>query len=125
MPRVSDLPKRFRKYINDTGDCWLWTGRLVTNGYARVYVNGRTIAAHKHIWILFNGSWPDGMVGDHLCRVKHCVNPEHIEPTTQAENIRRAVGKTECINGHKNPERTPRGYCRVCLKNRGKNAKSI
>lgn len=116
MPRVYELPRRFQKYINDTGDCWLWTGRLVTNGYARVYVDGRTIAAHKHIWTLFNGDWPEGMVGDHLCMVKHCVNPEHIEPTTQSENIRRAVGKTHCKNGHERVSLTSAGTCRKCVK---------
>lgn len=115
MPRVSNLPKRFRKFINDTGGCWLWTGRLVTNGYARVYVDGRTIAAHKHIWTLFNGAWPENMVGDHLCGVRHCVNPEHIEPTTQSENIRRAVGRTHCKSGHERVNVSDSGTCKKCV----------
>lgn len=73
----------------DTG-CWLWQGSLVQgSGYGRLCRDGVSWPAHRYFFVRANGPIPDGLVLDHLCRVRHCVNPAHLEPVTHAENCRR------------------------------------
>ena len=76
--------------------CWLWTG--VRMGRAPhqygafrpgTLPNGRKVAAHRWLYEQRVGPIPDGLELDHLCRVKLCVNPAHMEPVTEAENHRR------------------------------------
>lgn len=81
----------------DTG-CKLWRGRINNAGYARlnVYENSRvvTIYAHRLFWTLANGrNPPRNLQIDHLCRVRHCVNPEHLELVTPRTNVRRAKNR--------------------------------
>lgn len=115
----------------DLGACWLWTGSLNNGGYGRHYITRRTqVAAHRLSYELNVGPIPDGLTIDHLCKVQRCVNPQHLEPVTMAENILRADGfsgvharKTHCSNGHPftpgnilkpPPKRPTRRYCRQC-----------
>lgn len=78
----------------DDAPCWRWTAAKNTPGYGQIR-RGRAseplLFAHRVAWELFNGPIPAGMEIDHLCRVKHCVNPAHLEPVTHSENNRRAV----------------------------------
>lgn len=91
--------------VNKAGrlGCWLWTGKIGHNGYGKSSAR----LAHRVSWELQRGPIPAGLVIDHLCRVRHCVNPDHLEPVTIQENIRRGIGqsavntrKTHCIRGH-------------------------
>lgn len=76
--------------------CWIWTGYTV-KGYGQV--GGRP--AHRVAYEREHGQIPAGMEVDHLCRVPLCVNPDHLEPVTRAENMRRrAAARAACINGH-------------------------
>jgi hypothetical protein len=86
------------------GGCWMWTGGL-NRGYGRLKVAGRLMYAHRLAWELERGPVPDGLTLDHLCRVLACVNPDHLEPVTVAENIRRKPRadfseREQCRNGH-------------------------
>ena len=70
-------------------------------------IAGKCIAVHRLVYELFVGSIPVGLTLDHLCRVRHCVNPAHLEPVTLAENTLRGEGptavnsrKTHCPKGH-------------------------
>lgn len=94
-----------RTVVDDNG-CWLWQGYLMPNGYAFVTVRGKRSYAHRLSYITFVGPIPDGLVMDHLCRVRHCVNPEHLEPVTIGENVRRGAPatKSHCVNGHPRDE---------------------
>jgi len=86
--------------------CWLWTGYLHKNGYATLKWNeGRSSTmAHRASYKAFKGPIPEGLVLDHKCKTRCCVNPDHLEPVTYAENNRRsprlAPLKEFCKNGH-------------------------
>jgi len=88
-------------------DCWLWAFKPTSFGYARLRVGNRTQAAHRFVYEALVGDVPDGLVLDHLCRVRNCVNPEHLEPVTNRENILRGVSpvamqakQPHCKRGH-------------------------
>jgi len=94
----------------DLGPCWTWTGYTSGFGYGRVKLRSgaqRTANAHRVFYECLVGPIPDGLQLDHLCRVRNCVNPDHLEPVTQRENVLRGVGlsavnarKTHCSQGH-------------------------
>lgn len=87
--------------INATTSCWLWTASVKENGYAQYNANGKNWNAHRLVYLLSGRDIPAGLELDHLCRVRHCVNPEHLEPVTRAENVRRqAAYITICPQGH-------------------------
>lgn len=102
------LERFIEKYIVDpiTG-CWLWTARINTNGYGHFFHNGTMRDAHRVSYELHVGTVPDGLELDHKCRVRRCVNWDHLEPVTHKVNVHRGVGacannarKTHCPKGH-------------------------
>lgn len=107
--------------------CWLWQKGKFPNGYAQIKISGRTsTGAHRVCYQEIKGEIPEGLVLDHLCRVKHCVNPDHLEAVTSKINVIRGfVGKiqrekTHCMRGHKfigyNTIKSSNGTrkCRTC-----------
>lgn len=82
---------RFWYRVAVTPGCWLWTGALNWDGYG-CFNAGPEISssAHRFAYRLLVGPVPDGLELDHLCRTRNCVNPDHLEPVTHAENVRRA-----------------------------------
>lgn len=120
---MSILNERFWAKVqkDDATDCWLWTGALNSTGYGQWGVVGKSRSTHRVAYEALVGPIPDGLTIDHLCRVKVCCNPAHLEPVTIAENIRRAGAAIEqCVNGHdytaENTLRNSQGhrYCREC-----------
>lgn len=101
------LPKRFwEKLTIDANDCWLFGGWL-DNGYGRFSVRGVDTRAHRLAWETLVGPIPTGLVIDHLCRVRSCCNPAHLEPVTHQVNILRGEApsanlarRTHCSEGH-------------------------
>lgn len=71
--------------------CWIWMRSIDVKGYGIVPVAGRHRKAHVLVYERQVGRIPDGLQLDHLCRVRNCVNPEHLEPVTNAENARRGA----------------------------------
>lgn len=84
------------------GQCMIWTGATQRGGYGKFGLGRQdgTVIAHRFAWFLIHGSYPDLQL-DHLCRVRECVNPAHLEPVTPGENVRRAAARvTHCPKGH-------------------------
>ena len=79
----------------ETTPCLPWvasmTGGAAGGRYGKFTVGGRMVYAHRFAYELWVGPIPDGLHLDHLCRVRHCVNPDHLEPVTHKENILRRV----------------------------------
>lgn len=114
-PRVRLLEK-----TEKTDTCWLWAGSLTTGGYGQLSIAGRLTQAHRLAYELYVGAIPEGFQIDHLCRVRHCVNPDHLEAVTQAENIRRGMSPLaiawrsgKCRRGHL---RETGKECRECAR---------
>ena len=87
--------------IDSSGDCWEWTGTVTNTGYGLSNKRGLYRgAAHRAVWVSLIGAIPDGLDLDHLCRNTRCVNPDHLEPVTRSENMKRTRRNSRCVNGH-------------------------
>lgn len=100
---VDELIETYVSIEQNTG-CWIWMGTLDPDGYGVAKIEGSPRRAHRVVYQRLIGPIPDGMHLDHLCRHRFCVNPDHLEPVTSAENTRRALPflkRTErCPLGH-------------------------
>lgn len=101
--------ERFWAKVDRRGDdeCWLWTASLNNRGYSQFLHNRLLRLGHRFSFELLVGPIPDGLQLDHLCRVRHCVNPAHLEIVTPRENCLRGKSiaaenarKTHCPRGH-------------------------
>jgi hypothetical protein len=71
--------------------CWIWQRAMKVDGYGALKVAGRMHNAHRGVYLLRRGPLPDDLVLDHLCRVRSCVNPDHMEPVPCAVNCQRGA----------------------------------
>jgi hypothetical protein len=99
------LPTAFWTKTGTATNCLVWRGAQNSKGYGCFAVNGGSQLAHRVAWEDVHGPIPDSLTIDHLCRVRACVNVEHMELVSNAENLRRQprvlrVGG-ECRNGHR------------------------
>lgn len=128
------LKERVRQgiQIDDATGCWLWLKALNNQGYGQIRVGDRTELAHRVAYVAFIGPIPADRELDHKCRMPRCVNPDHLEPVTHAQNIVRGIGpsgararlyaQTHCKRGHplsgeniyRSQLRFGRRICRAC-----------
>lgn len=95
------LDRTFWDKVELSAGCWLWTAATNSKGYGCFGIDGRRYLAHRLAYEDAVGPIPDGLTIDHLCRVKTCVRPSHLEPVTLRENVRRAKSLiTHCPQGH-------------------------
>lgn len=121
--------ERFWEKVEKTETCWLWTGAVSPNGYGAFWDGARQVVSHRAAYLLLVGPIADGMTVDHLCRVRSCVNPSHMEIVTRSENSRRGAehssfgamkrAETCCKRGHAFDESNTywdngRRACRIC-----------
>lgn len=103
---LTTIEAQMSRYVVDANGCWIWQGATSSKGYGRVRVAGKVEFAHRVSYRLHIGEIPDGLELDHLCRVRNCIRPDHLEPVTHRENMergtmwdaRRAI--THCPRGH-------------------------
>lgn len=90
---LSSLPPRIIDRILfppiPDSECWLWRGYVMKTGYGRTRLRGKKALAHRAVYEWLVGTIPEGLTLDHLCRVRRCVNPAHLEPVSGYENFRR------------------------------------
>lgn len=130
-----DTSTRFYTKVLQAEGCWLWKGSINAKGYARFWDGARLWQAHRWSYEHTIGPIPEGLQLDHLCRVRNCVNPAHLEPVTNRENTLRGLGPAKsrermrrmhgCPSGHPYDEHNtivrirvqtglPRRECRAC-----------
>ena len=134
-PLIERFSEKYEQ-ITESG-CWIWTAFLNKAGYGRFHVDSiiKSRLAHRISYELVHGKTDSHL--DHLCRVRCCVNPDHLEPVTPKENAIRGMtgkhhkAKTHCPQGHlyegKNLYQSAKGYrsCLVCINKRKNERRSI
>jgi hypothetical protein len=100
--------ERFWAKVDKSGECWVWTAGRDIYGYGKFFdERRRSVGAHRFAYRATIGEPAPGLVLDHLCRNRACVNPSHLEPVTQRTNVLRSPAppaknavKTHCDSGH-------------------------
>lgn len=103
------LPRRFwdKVTVDPETNCWLWGGFRAGKGYGGYKLFGETAYSHRIAYEFLVNTIPPGLQIDHLCRVRHCCNPDHLEVVTARENLLRGTTLTAlyasrslCRRGH-------------------------
>lgn len=123
---------RFESKVERSDRCWLWRGTIHVEGYGHFSLNSKAVPAHRVAYQVAKGPIPEGLQIDHLCKVRNCVNPDHLEAVTQRVNVLRGDGAcaqharaTHCRSGHPlsgdNLRHDNRGQrvCITCARRRG------
>ena len=124
------ISERFWSKVDKTGRCWEWTAAAHLLGYGTFWNGSKLVGAHRWAYEQANGEIGPGLELDHLCRNPRCVRPDHLEPVSHTENVRRGRSgwntreKTCCPVGHAYTEentlmlRSGSRVCRICKRER-------
>lgn len=131
MQRRPIIKRLWHRIVLTEEGCWSVSGATTTDGYAVLALNKRedgtrkTVRAHRAVWQELVGPIPDGLVIDHLCEVRTCINPLHLRVCTQGENNARSgasitavtARRTHCARGHEyepDPYAPGKRWCPTC-----------
>lgn len=126
--KATIFERLFARVVKQADGCWIWTGALNKAGYGAIGGGGKVFRTHRVMYEHLVGPIPDGLQLDHLCRVRACCNPAHLEPVTNHENWMRGQHRVVtvirdgiCQRGHVLAEsgsyvrRNGGILCRVCV----------
>lgn len=122
MKKLS-IAEKLKHYVVDANaGCWIWPSAQSSNGYGLVWDGAKMVRAHRFFYEHHIGPIPAGFQLDHLCRVRLCVNPKHLELVTPRQNVLRGIGicaenakKTHCKYGHSDWKARKDGWeCMEC-----------
>jgi hypothetical protein len=114
---------RFASKHRKQGGCWIWQGALDEDGYGTFYLRRMNRRAHRVAWFSARGDLPQGMVVNHTCRNRACVNPQHLQAISASEHALRDTTsicyvnsqKTICPKGHPYDRKYGKQrYCSIC-----------
>ena len=123
---------RFNSSYKVVNDCFVWQKYLDKDGYGTFYFKKKSRKAHRFSYYITHGDIPTGMMIDHICRNRACVNPEHLRLVTPQQNTlenSKSIGainkaKTHCKLGHPlnkiNGVKKPQRYCSICENEKSK-----
>lgn len=97
------IAQRFQAKVSVAPNgCWLWQAAKDRDGYGHFWPHWQKVMrAHRWSYEYHVGPIPEGLTLDHLCQVKACCNPDHLEPVTNRENLARAAARRPtCSRGH-------------------------
>ena len=118
VPEYVRFWSKVDKFIG--GDCWVWLAKKSKGpsrgaGYGQFQTDsGKHVSAHRWAYTNMIGTIPEGLVIDHLCNNRSCVNPSHFKITTNKENVRRSLVRTHCIYGHPLHRGALQNVCATC-----------
>lgn len=124
-PKSTPINERLFAKVEMTESCWLWKGTINRDGYGKITVKrGSYLGVHRLSYMLFKGDIGEGLTIDHLCGVKNCINPDHLEAVTAQTNWRRSplhpYNRTHCPQNHEYTEENTyltncgKRQCRTC-----------
>lgn len=102
MDTLVEAQTRFWKFVDKSGDCWIWKGATVTGGYGAFTINYKHLRAHRISWTLENGEVPHGKFVWHICGTRLCVRPDHMFLGTHKERSARIYGE-QAVLRYKKP----------------------
>lgn len=90
---IASTTKRFWSHVEKTDSCWLWTASVDGRGYGQLTILGHRYTASRRVWQLCVGEIPPGLFVLHKCDIRRCVNPDHLFPGTQKDNMQDCISK--------------------------------
>lgn len=109
----------FWRRVDTQGECWNWTGGKTSEGYGELTIGGCPELSHRFIYRLFVGPIPEGLMIDHVCRNRGCVNPEHLRVASAKQNGENRVAPANSRTGVRGVQALPNGRYRARVKHNG------